>query len=130
VLNIPFSELKAIFSEDRNFNNAFEFPEPGELIAWSRVLDYQEAICIVNPNGSDAAVRGGDVIVSSELWTAGTLFTVVANTAELAANSEGSFYNGSHAVGSQLSVQSSGDATFLQIRNIEPAEVIVLLKKF
>lgn len=118
------------FRKTRNFNNAFDFPIKGELVAWSRILDYQEAVCIVNPNGDDNAIRGGDIIVSSELWTAGTEFTVVANTAEAAANAEGAFYNGTHPVNSKVIAKESGGIVFIEIRNIEPAEVLVLVKEF
>jgi len=118
------------FRQTRNFNNPFEFPATGELAAWSRILDYQEAICIVNPNGSDNATRGADIVVSSELWKAGTEFTVVANTAEAAANAGGIFYNGTHPVNSKVAVKESGETRFIEIRNIEPAEVLVLVKEF
>jgi glycosidase len=118
------------FRKTRNFNNAFEFPQKGELVAWSRILDYQEAVCIVNPNGDDNGIRGSDIIVSSELWTAGTEFTVAANTAEAAANAEGVFYNGTHPVNSKVIVKESGGNVFIEMRNVEPAEVIVLVKEF
>ena len=107
----------------------FEFPKAGELVAWSRILDNQEAVCIVNPNG--VASRGGDVVVSAELWSVGTPFTVVANTAQ-AAVGEGTF-TGSHAVGSKVNVKGRGHAgepAFIEIRNVPPGEVLVLVKEF
>ena len=61
----------------------FSFPAAGELIAWSRLLDNQEAVCIVNPNGE--ATRGGQVFVSPELSPQGTRFVVAVNTAQVAA---------------------------------------------
>jgi hypothetical protein len=42
-----------------NFSVPFALPSAGELIAWSRVLDDEEALCVVNGNG--AAARGADV---------------------------------------------------------------------
>ncbi len=43
----------------------FALPAAGELIAWSRILDTDEALVLVNPNGE--AARGGQVVVSGEL---------------------------------------------------------------
>ncbi len=105
--------------------SGFEFPKAGELVAWSRILDTQEAICIVNPNG--IAARGGDVMVAAELWPVGTEFTVIANTAQTAL---GSSFSGSHPVESTVSVKRANDTTFIEIRNVPPSEVLVLLKKF
>jgi glycosidase len=106
----------------------FEPPGPGEIVAWSRILDTQEALCVVNPNGQSP--RGGDVIVAAELWQLGTLFTVVANTAETAS---AGIYTGTHRVGSTVAVQGRSNTTepaFLPIRTVAPAEVLVLVKEF
>ena len=100
----------------------FEFPGAGELIAWSRLLDTQEALIVVNPNG--AAPRGGDVVVSAEVSAPGTTFTVVANSAEAGGIA------GTHPVGSTVTVQSSGPTAFLPIRDVGPAEVLVLVREF
>ncbi|SKB79478.1 alpha-amylase family glycosyl hydrolase [Dyadobacter psychrophilus] len=119
--------------QTRNFDAAFQFPAVGELVAWSRLLDNQEALCCVNCNGADNAVRGGDVIVSSELWKAGTAFTVVANTEQVAAEAAGNVYNGLHAIGSKIIVKGGegpGAPTFVEIRDIRPAEVLVLVKEY
>lgn len=110
----------------------FSFPEQGELVAWSRILDYQEAVCIVNPNGEKNAFRGGDVVVSSELWSVGTEFMVVANTAQVAAEAHGNVYNGSHPVNAMIKVlgKENGQPAYLEIRNIAPAEVLVLIRQY
>jgi hypothetical protein len=107
----------------------FAFPGAGEAVAWSRLLDNQEAVCVVNPNG--VAARGGDVVVAAELWPVGTTFTVVVNTAQAAAGA-GAF-NGSHPVGSTVPVKGLGHAdepAFIEIRDVQPAEVLVLIKAF
>lgn len=103
----------------------FELPKAGELVAWSRILSNQEAICIVNPNGT--APRGGDIVVAAELWPIGTEFTVVANTAQVAT---GVAFTGSHPVGSKVRVKglSNGEPAFIEIRDVPPAEVLVLVK--
>lgn len=108
----------------------FDFPKAGELIAWSRILDTREAVCVVNPNGE--AARGGDVVVSAELCRVGTAFRVIANTAQAAATAEGGAFAGSHPVGSRVHVRglgSSGEPAFIEIRDLPPAEVLVLLKE-
>jgi glycosidase len=103
----------------------FVFPEAGELMAWSRILDNQEAICIVNPNGT--AVRSGDVVVSAELCPAGTQLTVVANTAQAPGGS-----GGSYPIGSTVEVKrlSNNQPAFITIQDVPPAEVLVLVKQF
>jgi glycosidase len=105
----------------------FEFPKAGEIVPWSRILDNQEAVCIVNPNG--AAVRGGDVVVAAELWAPGTTFTVIANSAQVAA---GPSYGGTHPMGSKVAVQRLDETgpAYLEIRDVQAAEVLVLLKEF
>lgn len=106
----------------------FVFQQAGELVAWSRILDNQEAVCVVNPNG--VAQRGGDVVVSAELWSPGTEFTVVANTSHAAA---GGSFAGSHQVGSRITVNGRSDErepAFIEVRDVPPAEVIVFVKRF
>ena len=51
------------YQRNLKFKSPFTFPAPGELIAWSKVLDDEEALCVLNGNGS--AVRGGDVLVDA-----------------------------------------------------------------
>lgn len=104
----------------------FVLPQAGELVAWSRLLDTEEALLAVNPNG--LAARGGDVVVSAELFASGDEFVVVANTAEAAAGSAA--YQGSHPVGSRLSVRGRthpGEPAYIEIRDVQPAETVVLL---
>ncbi|MCU0526728.1 MAG: alpha-amylase family glycosyl hydrolase [Elainella sp. Prado103] len=104
----------------------FEFPPPGELVAWSRILDNQEAICLVNPHGEFD--RGGDVVVSAELSPVGTTFVVVANTAQSASDT----FQGSHPIGSSVPVKRSSlnEPAFIEIRKLPPAEVLVLVRQF
>jgi glycosidase len=108
--------------EIANFGAPFALPQAGELIAWSRLLDEEECICIVNGNAT--APRGGDVIVDAALNSrTGAFFEVVTNTAELIA---GSNYQGPHPRGERLPVQFIDGAACISIRNLAPAEVIVL----
>lgn len=43
----------------------FSAPAAGEIIAWSRILDDEEALCAVDGHGNEA--RGDDVIVDTVL---------------------------------------------------------------
>jgi Alpha amylase, catalytic domain len=114
-----------------NFGAPFSFSPGGELIAWSRILNDEEALCIVNGNG--AAARGGDVLVDAALNTRGAasasapVFQVIANTAQAAV---GPGYAGPHPVGEKLSVGvRDGNAFFVPIRNVPPSEVLVLVNR-
>ncbi|MES1254050.1 MAG: alpha-amylase family glycosyl hydrolase [Acidobacteriota bacterium] len=105
-----------------NFGQPFAFPGPGELIAWSRILDDEEALCIVNGHG--ASRRGGHVLVDARLsGQAGAALVVIANTEQAATPG----FAGSHPVGQTLPVQFSNGTAFVDIRDIGPSEVLVLV---
>lgn len=117
-----------------NFGAPFALPGGGELIAWSRLLDDEEALCIVNGNG--VAARGGDVLVDATLneasapgrpWGGGPpFFEVVASSAQTAA---GASYTGPHAIGERLNVKLRGDTAYVEIRNLPPSEVLLLVNR-
>lgn len=97
---------------------------PGQLVGWSRVLDDEEALVIINPHGTDG--RGGDVMVDAGLNnpSTGDRMTVVANTAEAAA---GAAFGGTHKTGSTVPVRSRPDGSkFVEIRDVGASEVLVL----
>lgn len=107
--------------EISNFKAPFALPEPGELIGWSRILDDEEALCIVNGHGSER--RGGDVVVDLNL-NAGAMLEVVANTEQAGSTN----YQGKHPVGTQLPVmRRDGGPAYVEIRDVGPSEVIVLV---
>jgi hypothetical protein len=117
-----------------NFNSPFALPPAGELIAWSRILDDEEALCIVNGHGRGS--RGGDVLIDANLnspqapgnpWGGKPPYlVVVANSAQTAAGAQ---YAGSHPIGSELAVEWRGDIAYVPIRNIDPSEVVVLINR-
>ena len=41
----------------------FDVYGPGEIMAWSRILDDEEALCVLNAHGTDE--RGADVLVDA-----------------------------------------------------------------
>jgi glycosidase len=105
-------------------NTGFVPPAAGELVAWSRILDTQELLVAVNPNGQSA--RGGDVVVAAELPSPAESFLVLVNTAQVAA---GATYGGTHPAGSHVPVRrdETGRA-YVELRDVAPAEVLVLVR--
>jgi glycosidase len=105
-----------------NFQDPFVFPGAGELIAWSRVLDDEEALCIVNGHGT--ARRGGDVLIDARLnRQPGAELVVLANTAQAATPG----FAGSHPVGQRLPVKFRNGTAFVEIRDVGPSEVLLLV---
>ena len=101
----------------------FAFRGPGEIVAWSRILDDEEGLCVLNSHGN--ARRGADVIVDRSLNPPGSSFQVAANTAEA---SHGPGANVPHPVGSQLQVKTApSGAAYVEIRDLPPSEVLVLV---
>ena len=102
---------------------SFQFPPQGELVAWSRILDDEEAVCILNGHGDQA--RGADVVIDAVLNGApGGTLVVIANTAQAAS---GAAYTGPHPVGDVLPVQHAADGTaFVSVHDLPPSEILVL----
>lgn len=102
----------------------FDLHGPGELVAWSRILDDEEALCVLNGHGREP--RGGDVLVDADLHPQGTLLTVVLNTADAATPGSNA---GPHPVGSTIAVQRTPDGrAFVALREVPPSEVLVLTR--
>jgi hypothetical protein len=111
----------------------------GELIAWSRILDEEEALCVVNGNGGEA--RGADVLVDAALNGTGApggpfddghpSFEVIANTAQAAHESRSGAgpYNGPHPIGERVSVQTRDGIAFVAIRGVSSSETLVLINR-
>jgi hypothetical protein len=107
-----------------NFGAPFAFPAGGELIAWSRILDDEEALCIVNGHGTQA--RGGQVVVDTLLNSGpGASFVVLANSAQAASST----FSGTHPVGEKLPVQFRSRTAFVQVNSLPPSEVLVLTNR-
>lgn len=104
------------------FGEAFAPPRPGELLAWSRILVDEEALCVVNPNG--VASRGADVVVDATLNPPGSALTVIVNSAEAAG------IPASHLTGSQVQVQRRADGTaYVALRDLGASESLVLTNR-
>ena len=98
----------------------FGFYSGGEIIAWSRILDDEEVLCVLNPHGNQA--RGADVLVDATLTPAGR-FTVVLNSE--AANPQS--FTGTNATGSTVNIKRHPDGSaYVEIRQLGPSEILVL----
>lgn len=94
---------------------------PGELFAWSRILDDEECVCVVNGHGT--AARGADVLVDASLNPPGSAMQVVLNTAQAGAPAG---YRGPHPPGSSLPVRHTAQGiAHIEIRDLPPSEVLV-----
>ncbi len=81
------------------------------MIAWSRILDDEEALCVVNPHPTEA--RGGDVVVDATLNRAPRRMRVLLRT------------DGSRALETDLVVGTRDGTAFVEIRDLAPAGVLV-----
>jgi len=118
----------------RFLNLDFGFHGPGEINAWSRILDDEEALCVVNSHGVEP--RGADIVVDANLnHQLGSTssdqpvlvghMTVVANTAQVTAGASSSVPD---SVGERVEVLKQGKGpAFVRIRDLPPSEVLVLV---
>lgn len=98
------------------FQGSFHNSSDGEIIAWSRILEIEEAVCVTNSNAQFP--RGADVLVDCTLNPVGSVMTILHVT-----GSAESVYS----VGMQLPVQRRDDGTaFVAVRDISPAASLVL----
>jgi glycosidase len=98
----------------------FKNAGPGDLVAWSRILDDEEALCVVNSNGREE--RSGRALVDADLNPPGSVMVVVLNTALAAGNSA------SRPVGETATVKRTSDGiAYVEIHSLPPSEGIVLI---
>ena len=103
----------------------FQSPAAGEIVGWSRILDDEEALCVLNSHG--AAARGADVVVDASLNPLGSAMTVILSTAGVAGATASA---DPHPVGSVVPVQRADDGTaYVAIRGLQPSEVLVLTNR-
>ena len=104
-----------------NVGDDFRFHGPGELLAWSRILNDVEVLIAVNTNG--IAARGSRVELDPRLRPAGSTLRVVCDTRRIGdptADAQGG--------GQLLHVQSMDQSgrVFIDVGVLAPAEVMVL----
>jgi hypothetical protein len=93
----------------------------GEIIGWSRILDDEEAVCVLNSHGTDE--RGARVLVDANLNPVASSMKVILNTAEVANPG----YTGPHKVGSMVSVQQQDGTAYVEIQPIPASELLILI---
>lgn len=95
----------------------------GDVLAWSRILDAEEALLVANTHGTqDSATRR--VLIDASLNPGGSTMTVMANTAE--AGSDGPF-TGNHPVGTTIPVEHDSDGVaYVTIASLGASEVVVV----
>jgi glycosidase len=92
----------------------------GHLVTWSRILDDEEALCVVNSNGREE--RSARVMVDAGLNPPGSAMTVVLNTAHAAG------IDGSHQVGMTISVKRTADGkAYVEIHRLPASEALLLI---
>jgi glycosidase len=103
--------------------NPFAVYGNGEIIAWSRILDDEEFLIVLNPHGTQ--MRGADILVDAALNPLGSAMAVVVNTQWTA--------NAAHStdpVGSNKPVTRLASGIHcVEVRNLGPAEMLVLTNK-
>lgn len=104
------------------FGGPFTAPAAGELAAWSRILDDEEALCVVNTHGT--SVRGADVLVDAQLNAPAAQLAVAFNSAEAAGAPPGA-----HATGTTVPVRRRDGAAYAELRDIAPSEALVLVNR-
>ncbi len=110
----PIAEI-----EREEFNDA----GPGQIVAWSRILDDEEAVCVINSGGANGRdERSARVLVDADFNPPGGVMTVVLNTAQAAG------INGSHPVGETVPVARTADGkAYVEIRRLPASEALVLM---
>ena len=94
----------------------FRFHGGGELAAWSRILDDEEALCVVNTHGVDA--RGAKVLVDPSLNPDGGSMTIVLDG--------GNFTRS----GTTIPIQrNAGGIHYVELHDVAPSEVVVLTNR-
>lgn len=101
------------------FNNPFAICGNGEIMAWSRILDDEECLVVLNPHGTEA--RGADILVDAALNSAGSHLHIVMSTQQAANPALPKNRVGDHA----LVHTQPGGIHFIQVRDLGPSELLV-----
>jgi len=92
----------------------------GDIVAWSRILDDEEALCVVNANGREE--RDARVLVDADLNPPNSAMTVVLNTAQAAGGGV------SHQARETIPVMRTADGTaYVEIHSLPASEALVLM---
>ncbi|MGH9841595.1 MAG: alpha-amylase family glycosyl hydrolase [Blastocatellia bacterium] len=93
---------------------------PGQIVAWSRVLDDEEVLSVLNTHGREEG--GARVLVDADLNPPGSAMTVALNTAQAAG------LGASHPVGEAIPVARAADGmAYVEIHGLGPSESLTLV---
>ena len=103
----------------------FDIYSGGEIIAWSRILDDEEFVIILNPHGTQA--RGANILVDAVLNSrGGASMSIVASTEEIGILN----YSGINKKGNLKPVKRDRTGIhYIEIREVGPSEIVVLSNK-
>jgi glycosidase len=91
----------------------------GDIVAWSRVLDDEEALCAINSHGLEE--RAARLLVDATLNPPGSAMTVILNTAQSAG------VVAPNPVGESIPVQRTADGkAYVEIQPLLPSEALAL----
>ena len=95
----------------------------GQIVAWSRILDDEEMLCLFNSHGGKS--RSADVLVDGILNQSDGKeeMTVVFNSAQLASRPRRQ--GGAYHKGSKLAVKRRDEMAYVEIRDLAPSQVLV-----
>lgn len=95
----------------------------GGIVAWSRILDDEECLCVINTSAT--TTLSADVLVDANLNPSGGALRVLINTAQATGDAVNSL-----ATGTDVAVQRRPDGTtFIHVEDLRPAEVMLFTNK-
>jgi len=92
--------------------------QEGQIVAWSRILDSDEFVCILNTHGTEK--RGARVVVDSRLNNVGERFKLILNTS----------HNTNYSPPQELPVQEGYGCKFVEFDKynlLEPSTVLIYM---
>lgn len=107
----------------RVIDGPFSPPKAGEMIAWSRILDDEEVLVLVNTNGTSS--RGGWVEVDPRL--AGMEMNVACDTSQLDTPNRDVCGGGSQIT---LPVAQHDSHWIIDVPPLQPSEVLILVNRY
>jgi glycosidase len=120
----PLRQGQLAFRDVRTTKHDFGTSFPGEIVAWSRVQNGQELLCVVNTDGQHAS--SAEVAVDAGLNSRAEPMTVVTNTMQ-AGRVGIRDYDGPLAGGARVVVTRLSDTrAFVSINDLGPSEVVIL----
>jgi glycosidase len=100
----------------------FAYGDAGSIVAWSRILDDEEILCVLNAHGTET--RGAGILVDYDLNGKTSAMDVILNTAEV--SDPGGYDGEAPRVDATVGISPSEYGSFIELNAIGPSCVIVL----